>query len=531
MGSPYYWRPLGRQLYFSLLGDVMVERPWIPAAIHAALFVALALVLYRIGRRRFAPPIAACLASFPLLGEPARFLLGWPSGVENLLALVSVALAVHETLAGRLLTAGLAALAGVLSHEAASLVLPLLPALAWWRTRRLPEALPWAGVVLAVGGVEAIGHAIARTHGMGMPSDAVTQVPWSTWPVIVSQALAAQLNLEDAGDRTRLVFGSGYAVLFAMGLVLALRRGARGRLRQAGPALVAGLVWFAAGLLPLLWVWPDWNGWRTTMPGLGLAVAVTGLLGLAWAPLAAAFVALRLAALLVAPAAPATVATVAPASVSQFSFPRLARLQRTVESTRRALRVGAPRLPRGATVRYWGLPQLTEFGFETALAARVWYGDSTLAWGALGGASGVRADAVIEFVRDQPWPARVVEPHAMRLLADALEARQSGRAATAESLMARAMEAQPGPGGPFRASVLQNRSRLAHDRGDRARADSLNRICLDINPDYADAWALEAILALERGDRATAIAAVRRCLALEPRHDEGLRIAEALGGR
>ena len=107
MGGAFYWRPLSRQLYFSLMGPWLLTAPRAVAALHVLLLVALYAAIFRSARRGFAAPVAAAIAAFPLVSEPARVLLGWPSAVQHLLAMLLAAAAIHEALAGRRLTAAL----------------------------------------------------------------------------------------------------------------------------------------------------------------------------------------------------------------------------------------------------------------------------------------------------------------------------------------------------------------------------------------------------------------------------------------
>ena len=81
------------------------------------------------------PPLAAGLACFPLLAEPARIFLAWPSAAQHLLGAFFAALAIERAAAGSLFTSSAAALLALLSNEAAFVVLPALPLLAWFRTR------------------------------------------------------------------------------------------------------------------------------------------------------------------------------------------------------------------------------------------------------------------------------------------------------------------------------------------------------------------------------------------------------------
>ncbi len=220
----------------------------------------------------------------------------------------------------------------------------------------------------------------------------------------------------------------------------------------------------------------------------------------------------------------------APATASQLSFVRLARLQRTLESTRLALRDRHPELPAGARVEYLGIPNVVLFGFEDSLAARVWYRDPTLQWTSFerrpGG--GYRTDALVEYEGGLAAPARAVEPGAARDFVAGLAAMERRRDAEAESLLVSAQRAHPEPRGPLSQTLWMNRAILAFQRGRDADADSFNRAALALGGESADSWALAAHLALARGDLAAARAAVERCLALDPRHGEGRYLAGRL---
>jgi hypothetical protein len=451
MGAAWYWRPVSRQLYYLLFGPWLVETHWLGPLVAALLLLALYALLYRVARRRFDPAVAAAIAAFPLLAEPARVLLAWPSAAQHLLGAVFAALAVERALAAAARSrlapavAGAAALLALLSNEAAAVVLPALPLVAWFRHRTRAEALRWGAAALAVGALWAAGYAIARAHGSALPDGTVGGgLSWRGLAAVLLQALVAQFGHEAVPPALATPLLVAAAALLAAGAALSLRAAARARIARAAPGLLGGLAWFAVAVAPLALLLPDWNAWRTTIAALGLAVALGGWLALAWRPLAFVLVALRLAALLSSQPAPAVVADVPPTGPSSFSFARLIRLQRVVESTRRTLRAEAPRLPAGAVVRYGDLPLLAEVGFNGANALHAWHGDTTLAWRGFGGPAGVRArtDVLLEYEHDWPWPAVRVAPGAMRLFAEAYDAGLAGRLVDADSLLVAARSAQ-----------------------------------------------------------------------------------------
>src|SRR5262249_42641193 len=61
-GVPYYWRPLAKQIYFTLLGPVLITRPMWVAGLHMAALAAMTLLLYRALRATWPGPWAAAAA-------------------------------------------------------------------------------------------------------------------------------------------------------------------------------------------------------------------------------------------------------------------------------------------------------------------------------------------------------------------------------------------------------------------------------------------------------------------------------------
>jgi hypothetical protein len=531
MGASYYWRPVSRQLYFTLLGPVLLEAPWIVPAFHAALLLAIYAFAYRVARRAFDVPVAAMLAAFPLAAEPARALLGWASGGQHLLALLGITIAVHESVAGRIATASLAALAGTLCHENAALVLPAMPVLAGFATRRRSAVLGTAGAAALVGTLVWVGHVLARSHGMMLPSDVGAAPDPGRIGAALGRALVAGLDLEDLPPGIAWPIACAGVVALAAGVVRLARAAVRARVAAAAPVWLGGALWFAATAAPLAWVLPDWNGWRTIVPAAGLGVALMAWLGTISVPLAASVFALRLAALAFAPPAPAVVEARPPASVSQSSFPRLARMRRTVESTRAALTTRFPSLPHGSTVRYWLIPALTEIGFQGPRALRVWYADSTLSWEPFMGAPGLRqrTDALIEYNASEPLPATVIEPAAIALFAGALDAMAAADLPRADSLLAACFRAQPIVSEPFFASLAYNQARVAIARGQPVRAESLAQLDRKWAGESARYHAVRARIAAARGEREAAGKELERALTLDASNADAIALARELG--
>ena len=528
MGSPLYWRPVSRQLYYLVLGPALVAHPFIAPLVHAALLAALFAVLYRIARRAWAPPVAATLAALPLAAEPVRVLLGWPSGGEYLLAALFAALAVHQGLRGRLLASTLAALLAVLSHEAGLLVLPVLPLVAWRRMRSPRHAMQWLGAVAAVGALWAAGFAASRAHGAALPPATGGPLLAAWWDVF-GRTLRAQLLGEDATPWVRVAIASA-ALVWTVAVILEWRRANRSEPFRRG-LVFGGLVWFVLGLVPAARVLPDWNAWRTFYPSLGLAFTAVGLAAAVAPRCVPLMLVVKLLSVALAPPAPARVDAQPPPTLSVLSFARLVRLQRTVASTRRALLERHPELPRGARVRYWTIPALTEYGFEGPRAPRVWYRDSTLSWQTFDGdpSHGGELDVLVEYDVPKAWPATVIEREAMQRFADGLFAVADERWTAADSLFAAATAAQPRVSGPFHSSLAHQRALLAVRSGALERADSLNAVDERLAGPSPRVEEVRARLAWARGDRAAADVALQRCLTLDPACAPCIDLAQAYG--
>ena len=480
MGAAWYWRPVSRQLYYSVLAPALLRAPWIVAGLHLALLAALSLVLFRIARRVWDAPVAAAIASFPLLAEPTRVLLIWPSGAQHLIAMLGAALAVHETLAGRRVTTAIALLVALLSHELAALALPAVPLAAWARGARGRALAGWLAAAAGPALLWLGGRALAATHGMRLPPGGdLAHFAWGHVPAVLMHSLIAQLNLESLGDPWRAAVRIAYLLLATVALlVFTLDRAARGRLAKAAPALAGAAAWFIVGVIPFAGLLPDWNGWHAALPGIGLGFATLGLLGSGRTWLAAAFAVVRLVALVALPV-PRDVTGAPPVTASLLSFERVSRLQRVVNSTHEALNSRFPTLPSGAAIRYWSVPLLSEVGYSDSRALRVWYGDSTLSWRTFGGEAGLEqtVDALVDFNVPSPAPAVVIEPAAIALIRAGNTAMRAGRLVEADSLFASALEAQPRIALPFETALLRVRAAIAVERGDTTAAHGfLSRI-------------------------------------------------------
>lgn len=521
-GLDWYWRPASRQLYYLLLGPTLTSAPWVAASVHAMLLALTFAGLWSLARRFLPARGALVVAAFPLLVEPARTLLAWPSAAQHLIAMAGVAVAAAAAARGWLLRSLACAALAITSIESAALVLPLLPLLA-----RQPRAR-WLFGVTALGGAWLALRLVASTHGSAVPAG-IASSSVARIPAALARSLAAQIGVEDLPPAMAFAVILAYAALVAACVWSARRSGASPS--RADRGLVAGgLAWWLAGSLPLAGV-PDWNAWRSSLPGLGLGLALGVLVARRRPWAAASFLAVRTAALLLATPAPAGVSSEPPPSRSQLSYPRLVRLQRTLHSTRLALSA-PPGLARGARVRYWSFPRLTEVGFGGPAALRVWFDDPTLAWESFGGGAGFAdLDAVVvAYDPASPRLAVRLSPEAQRALRDADAAVAAGDLAAGDAHLARALALQREPVGRLSAVVYGNRATLQLRLGSPARADSLHRLGFGLVPEPE--WRrTEVAVALALADTARARAGVGDALRLAPADPGLLDLSRALAAR
>lgn len=523
MGAPLYWRPLTRQVYYGVVQSLLLSHPWLVAALHAALFLAIYLIIYRVARRILSPSLAAAAAAFPIFSEPARALLVWPTQIQYLLPMLTAALAIHEVVEGRIVSASLAGLATLLAHEWGVLVVAALPIVAWVRTPRLARALRWVVAAIAVIAVWGIGHAIASMHGAvfigPLPDEGLgPRMPFSALPSVLWRALVSQLNLEDVPSSIGSILLAAYGLITAAAVVLAFRKSAARRLHRASGPLLGGVLWWILGVAPLALIVAGWNDWRTTLPGLWLGLSIIGFLGLVHPWFAGGFVLVRVIALLACPVAKPEVTYDAPTTTSTIAYRIVARQQRVVESTRRRLVERYPRLPPGATIGYWNRVSMVEIAFYEQQAPRVWYDDSTLTWRWLWARGVLEADvdAAIGFNVGTRDPAVIFDPRALKLAQLATRAYADSGLPQGDSLAAEALGNQPEPFKGLSLWVAQLQAKSALYQGQLDRADSINRIAVARWGETAESYALSAALALQAGDRTLAARYVQLGLALDP---------------
>lgn len=133
--DPFY-RPLSRGLYFQLLDLAGTAGPFTGHVLNACILATTVLLLVLLVGRLTGRRAAVYTGLVFSLLAPTPFLVGWISGVQDLLSMALVLAAFHFQLSGRTGAAVGAMALGILSKETAVVLAPALVALDWILGRR-----------------------------------------------------------------------------------------------------------------------------------------------------------------------------------------------------------------------------------------------------------------------------------------------------------------------------------------------------------------------------------------------------------
>lgn len=541
-GAVLYWRPLARQAYFAALARLVVTHPGAVAALHALLLALTAWCLYRAFRVSCGGPVAAAIASFPLLMDATRMLLGWPSAFSDLGALLFAALALHEAARDRIATALAALLAALLCKEVAigaALLLPWFPGTRAGGPVTRHRRLVWLGAVVAALAAWGAAYALAcRAGGMTLPATftaAPGGVPLAArlgWAF--ANSLRAAFSLAPAGGRYAREIAIGAAALVAAAVLRALASAPRrARLVAHLPAIGWGALWWAAGAAAIAGVYPLWSPYRAVFASLGLGVALVLAVAPAGGAAVAALVALRLVAFALSPAPPAAITVTANENGAVLDFPRMVRLERLVVDARGALLHRFPALPRGAAIGAHAIPQLAEYAFAGDHALQVWYADTTLRfvpYRDFGEHPELPVAAFVEFQPNQHPQVALVATEAMRLYLAGSVFAERGQLDAALAALARADSVQSHwpPAPTFSGSVAGLRALALLKFGHAAEAEREARRGLALLPQNFGAEFLLAVLAFQHGELDTADRYVNAVLAFRPNDQDARALREQI---
>jgi hypothetical protein len=213
---PWY-RPLSREAYFAL---VALFGPFKLAAAHALSLACVGFCAWQlraIGSRLLGPRAAAIAPVLFLTYAITKFLAAWPSGFQDLLALLLMLLAVRAQLEGRGGRAALWAFLAVFAKETAVIVFPLLAIEAWvlGRERQPRRWLLWQGG--ALGAALAI-HVLARLAWHGSGSLARVKPSFVEIAAALGRVLAGFAGFPASSELT--AFGMAALAMIAAGILL-----------------------------------------------------------------------------------------------------------------------------------------------------------------------------------------------------------------------------------------------------------------------------------------------------------------------
>jgi hypothetical protein len=126
-----FWRPLSREVYFAFLHGIGPGGPIVGHALNAAILILDIVLFTRLAIRMIG--VCGGVVAGTLLASlaPIPFLAGWVSGIQDLMAMLFVLLALLLRASASHRGAFAASVCALLSKEAAAVFLPLIACLPW----------------------------------------------------------------------------------------------------------------------------------------------------------------------------------------------------------------------------------------------------------------------------------------------------------------------------------------------------------------------------------------------------------------
>jgi hypothetical protein len=539
-GSPLYWRPLSRQLYYLIITPFSVAHPALVAGLQACLLAAAGVALYRALRPAWPAHAAAAAAAFPLALEASVQVVNWSSGAQDLLALLFGVLGLLALSRARPVWAIVCLACALLSKETAiafAAAMPLWPAL-----KSRPDQPPGARQRLRLAGMTAVTLAIwwpihewaMRRAGQlpapGGEGGRLEQLGWAA-----NRVWREALNAGDAGAPLSPWMPAAVVLVVAIAIAVAARSpSGRGRLRASLPWLAWAAVWSGLAVLPIAWFRPSWGSFRAVIPVVGIGIALVALLRSAGGWAVATMSAMRLAALLLVPPVPARVPITLEGWNLQFDRKALGSLQRFTREVRTVATGAHPTLTRAARIVPFQWPRMSSAVFADVKAFRVWYRDSSVRVIGMIEAQadpGRMVDLAIDFEPRRSPQVALIAPAAMRSLLLAADSLRLGRAAAALSLLDDLERQQADTSAAVflaSGSSLRGAALLELRRDDEA-GTALAR-AVQLNPDDMNAHRLLAELHRRNGRPHLAAQELQRHLGLMPDDAAARRELETLLG-
>ena len=274
----FFWRPVGRQLYFGLIARAH-ESPLVAHAGNLALFLLVLALLFRLVHGLAGLRAAAVTTAIVALHHASDVPVRWVSGSQDLIAIAAALGALILVRSGRPWWASIALVVGLLAKETV-VVTPLIalvmirrPGERW--TVALRRVAPMMGAVL-VWGVPWL--LVMRGHSNGMLHPG---------PQVVAAALAhfaqVALGLEWSGAldvRSFLHLPALVPLFLALAAVVLTVRGAAPTANDAAPRNVPGIGmgWAVLGALPAAAAVYVWSSYYYLFAMCGVALGIGAML-------------------------------------------------------------------------------------------------------------------------------------------------------------------------------------------------------------------------------------------------------------
>jgi len=271
-----YWRPLSRQVYFSIV-SWFGESPVAGHAMNLLLFLAILALLGAIARRLAGMRAAVVAMAIVALAEAADVPVLWVSGSQDLLAVAGALGCLWLCLRGRTGWATAALVGGLLSKE----TVLVTPAIAAWLLRTPAE--PWTRSLRRVAPLLAgeLVWLVIWALRMRAGTREGLRFGWSSIPAAIAHLPQAFLGAQ--WDRaTPLPLLHVLPPLVPAVLIVAAILGARGD-RAAPPesrakAVTTGLLWAGLASLPVALVAHIWSSYYYLFAVCGLGLLAGALL-------------------------------------------------------------------------------------------------------------------------------------------------------------------------------------------------------------------------------------------------------------
>lgn len=379
-----FFRPLGRVLWFGVLGRASGESPVVFHAANLALWVLAVVLLWALARRLGGERVAAVAAGVFALTYAADVPVLWASGAQDLLALVLALGALLAVSHGRIAAGAALLFVAPLAKETAAVALVPAVLLAWRPGEGAGAAARRCGpLVLATLAWAALAALVVLRRSA--PAAGLALSPWGV-PAALADLARVALGLEwrtggAPWSPPAIPTGAALVAIALAGVAVALvaRRARAGDAAPARGAWLVAAAWALAGALPVALVAPVWSGYYLLFAMAG--VALLAGLAVARAPAGLATAVVLFAGLAAQQPRALDEFATAPSAWSAQSHVSRFYLERGMAVASRCvadLRAARPTVPSGSTFFLSGVPAFAAVQVGDGPLVRGVYRDSSL---------------------------------------------------------------------------------------------------------------------------------------------------------